>query len=396
MSKTVRKSKHANDNTLTEQPAVNISRVRRAVDFSPEFTSGERQVAGVIADHFNAEEGYAFPTYRYLEFVYGFSPDTIGKTVKKLKSGWMVIDRSGGNNQYVPNMQKVESVLAALDARRAEWKEEKIRQSRYVRRSKGATRDVAAVLRGTKPNVQRIAQPQRPTLNLDRSALGVAGASSGGSSAYGADRHGNEKPWPYKQTKAEADQIFERLERMPWKKAADDPEFQPTAKADQAARIHWHRLLKSEIAAWRIESAAERFMAECPENQRPCLAGFLGRYGRQCIEPEEWLYIPDDEPSSAAGDGGQEQISAQRQDDEPLGITAHEYWSRDYSMQDIEDAKELHNLDSREVDAKIDQFIDEHDAKGQRHARCDWSPIWREWIGLAPVEVQDRSDQLAA
>uniref|UniRef100_UPI001AEBE13D hypothetical protein n=1 Tax=Bradyrhizobium liaoningense TaxID=43992 RepID=UPI001AEBE13D len=70
---------------------------------------------------------------------------------------------------------------------------------------------------------------------------------------------------------------------------ADDPAFDPTDKAGPSARIHWHRLLKEGIAAWRLERAAEKFMQELPKNQRPCLAGFLGRYARQCIDPEEWL-----------------------------------------------------------------------------------------------------------
>ncbi|WP_426613281.1 hypothetical protein [Bradyrhizobium sp. McL0616] len=76
---------------------INISRVRRAIDFWPEFTGGERSVAGVIADHFNADEGYAFPSYQYLEFVYGFSSATIARTVEKMRKGLMTIDQSGGN-----------------------------------------------------------------------------------------------------------------------------------------------------------------------------------------------------------------------------------------------------------------------------------------------------------
>src|SRR5262249_2825110 len=118
MTHSAKKINFDNDNK------VNISRVRRAIDFArDEFTNTERLVAGVIADHFNAEEGYAFPSYRYLESVYGFRMDMIAKTVAKLKNGWMLIDKSSGNNQYVPNMRKVESVLARLEESRKEWKE---------------------------------------------------------------------------------------------------------------------------------------------------------------------------------------------------------------------------------------------------------------------------------
>ena len=171
MTRNSDKDKHSNDN-------INISRVRRAIDFWPEFTGGERLVAGVIADHFNAEEGYAFPSYRYLNFAYGFSSATVSKTVEKLQQGLMRIDRSGGNNQYVPDMRKVESVLADLEAKRSEWKAKKSgqgaargeaasRRSDALRGEAGASRDEADALRGeagvlheVKPNVQPNAQPK--------------------------------------------------------------------------------------------------------------------------------------------------------------------------------------------------------------------------------------------
>ena len=152
-------------------------------------------------------------------------------------------------------------------------------------------------------NTEKRTQRKEPGINPgSHSAPGMSPCFEGDHTC-GADRHG--KPRPYKQTKEEADQTFERLERMQWKKEAENPDFQPTPKADKSARIHWHKLLKSEIAAWRIERAAERFIAEWPENQRPCLAGFLGRYARQCIAPDEWLYIPENEQPSATNDNQQ-------------------------------------------------------------------------------------------
>lgn len=157
---------------------INISRVRRAIDFWSEFTGGERLVAGVIADHFNADEGYAFPSYRYLEFVYGFSQTTIANTVGKLQEGLMTVDQAGGNNRYVPDTQKVEAVLADLEVKRDQWKKEKA-----ARRASGrgapsrrtpapgdeapasgggapASDDGARLLREMEPNVQGNAQPK--------------------------------------------------------------------------------------------------------------------------------------------------------------------------------------------------------------------------------------------
>ncbi|WP_316234061.1 hypothetical protein [Bradyrhizobium sp. SZCCHNR1098] len=109
---------------------INISRVRRAIDFSRDFTSAQKKVAGVIADHFNPDEGYAFPPERYLMSVYGFSSSLIYETNRVIrKSGLMNIDRSSGNNRYTPNMVKVESVLDALGAERARWKAGNVRRN---------------------------------------------------------------------------------------------------------------------------------------------------------------------------------------------------------------------------------------------------------------------------
>ena len=168
-------NKHSNNSKH-----VNISRVRRAIDFWPELTGGEKRVAGVIADHFNSDDGYAFPSYRYLESVYGFSSATISAAVTKLHEGVMRIERPGANNRYLPDMVKVESILADLATKRAEWKEGKGKKGKKgasrgeaaSRRSgasqgeagasqdeAGASRGEAGVLREVKPNVQLNAQP---------------------------------------------------------------------------------------------------------------------------------------------------------------------------------------------------------------------------------------------
>jgi hypothetical protein len=168
-------------NKNSDEPEMNISRVRRAIDFSKDFTGGEKLIAGVIADHFNAEEGYAFPSYQYLVFVYGFTPSMVWKTVKKLKTDWMMIDKSSGNNQYIPNMRKVESVLAGLEAKRVVWKERKaalgdvslgeagtsLGEAGTSLGEAGTSLGEAAVPLLESPNVQLIAQPKaqhkRPT-----------------------------------------------------------------------------------------------------------------------------------------------------------------------------------------------------------------------------------------
>jgi len=168
--------------------AINISRVRRAIDFWPEFTGGERLVAGVIADHFNAEEGYAFPTYRYLEFVYGFSSDTISGAISKMRGGLMKITKARkGNNCYEPDMQKVEAILADLETARKRWHEQKdasSEEAETLRPAKqGASSRKARVRRKTKrnvqPNAQHNAQAQSPTFSPPSAERGQTGSGSG-------------------------------------------------------------------------------------------------------------------------------------------------------------------------------------------------------------------------
>lgn len=167
---------------------INISRVRRAIDFWPEFTGGERLVAGVIADHFNAKEGYAFPTYRYLEFVYGFSSDTISSAISKMRDGLMKIRKARkGNNCYEPDMQKVEAILDDLETARQRWhaqKDSSSDEAALLRTAKqGASSRKARVRRKTKRNVQpkaqHNAQPQSPTFSPPSAERGQTGSGSG-------------------------------------------------------------------------------------------------------------------------------------------------------------------------------------------------------------------------
>ncbi len=121
---------------------------------------------------------------------------------------------------------------------------------------------------------------------------------------------GNEKPAPYRQTKAEADQALETLRSMPFCTEWDDPAFELSHDAATAEAVHWHKLLKSGIASSRIVRAAERFLIEAPGDQLPSLAGFLARYAWDCIEPDCDLYTPpDDEEPAAANDN---QLSPER------------------------------------------------------------------------------------
>lgn len=174
MPQAANKNKHS-----FEQPEVNISRFRRAIDFTQDFTGGEKLIVGVIADHYNPQEGYAYPTERYLEVVYGFTPSMIHKTVAKLRNVWMFVDKPDGNNRYFPNMRKAESVLAGLDAARKEWRKRKGTSRGEVDTSRGEVgylSERGGVPLVERPNVQWNAQPnvQRECYVHDR-----AGADRG-------------------------------------------------------------------------------------------------------------------------------------------------------------------------------------------------------------------------
>lgn len=253
---------------------INISRVRRAVDFWDGFTGGERLVAGVIADHFNIKEGYAFPSYRYLEFVYGFSQATISSTVSKLRRGLMTIDRAGGNNRYKPDPRKVESVLARLEAKRAEWKVRKPKQG-ASRGEAGASRDEAEVLREVKPNVQRNAQPKDQHIP-DEDTSGVFARSSQGKRACGADRPSSEKQanHHYRQTSAEAERDWSEINRI-LPGTSSDAEQQPGARSERGAKFLWNQLLRSGVPSSQIVRQAESYAARQRQNGQ-WLAGVAG------------------------------------------------------------------------------------------------------------------------
>lgn len=263
---------------------INISRVRRAIDFWDGFTGGERLVAGVIADHFNPEEGYAFPSYRYLEFVYGFSQATISSTVRKLRKGLMTIDRSGGNNRYKPDSQKVESVLTRLEAKRAEWKVRKPKQG-ASRGEAGASRDEAEVHREVKPNVQRNAQPKDQHIP-DEASSGVSARSSQRERACGAGRPGNEKQAnQYRQTREEAERDWGEINRI-LPGTSSDAEQQPGARSERGAKFLWNQLLRSGVPSSQILQSARGYVERKPAGQwQSGVAGFLASF-----DPEQ---LPD-------------------------------------------------------------------------------------------------------
>lgn len=125
-------------------------------------------------------------------------------------------------------------------------------------------------------------------------------ANSPNASRRGADvipfgeKAGRDGRPEYKQPRQEADQTFERLKRMPFRTDWTDPKIELSSRAEGSALVHYRRHLRLGIAAWRVERCAEKFLASCPDDQRPSLAGFLGRYAKLCNDPESEWYVPAD------------------------------------------------------------------------------------------------------
>ncbi|MCP3412038.1 hypothetical protein [Bradyrhizobium sp. CCGB01] len=291
---------------------INISRVRRAIDFWDGFTGGERLVAGVIADHFNSEEGYAFPTYRYLEFVYGFSQTTISNAVEKLRKGLMTVDNSGGNNRYKPDPQKVESVLVRLKEKREEWKRKKSedRKAKKVlhEMEQDAPRDGAAALHEAEPNVQRNAQPKDQHIP-DEASSGVSARSSERERACGAGQPGNEKQAnQYRQTREEAKRDWIELNRI-ISGTSEDAEHQPGKRSDRGAMFLWFKLLRSGVPSSQIVQAAESYRDRQRSNGQwvAGVAGFLAKFDQEMREdgtyPETERHAANDNQHFRAASG---------------------------------------------------------------------------------------------
>jgi hypothetical protein len=312
MPQTARKNKHSNDNAK-----FNIEPTQR-LDFLSAIAMDEEihvreanavRVAVVLMSHRNGQTGLILLKLKTIAREACCSVSAAQHAIGVLvRAGWFEVvhryysEGQQGANQYVPNFAKA---LVGNDQRASRQRPADVNEddSTWSAMTRGAGRQrLGALVVKDQPEPSEIEPGEIEPVIPECSASGTSCASFRGS-AYGAGRHASDRPTPYKQTRAEADRTFERVKRMPWRKDSDDPEYQPSAEADHAAVIHWHKLLKSGIAASRIERAAERFLDETPRHLYPCLAGFLSRYASDCTEPDSYLYIaPDDEQPAAVND----------------------------------------------------------------------------------------------
>ncbi|MCK1702591.1 hypothetical protein IVA86_14410 [Bradyrhizobium sp. 146] len=140
----------------------------------------------------------------------------------------------------------------------------------------------------------------------ERSASG-ASYSSLEERAYGAPRPGNDNAAPYKQNKEQADRTLEQIRRV-WPTLPEEAEYQPAPNSERAEAVRWHELLKSGLAASRIERAALHYISTILDDQWPCsLARFLSGHVHDYFDPDQPdLYIPEEHerPASANDNHG--------------------------------------------------------------------------------------------
>jgi hypothetical protein len=127
------------------------------------------------------------------------------------------------------------------------------------------------------------------TASPERSASGMSHAS------FRGRRH--------QQTKAQADRTLAEIRHV-WPKPSDEAEYQPGTDSKRAEAVHWHKLLKSGIAASRIQRAALHFLNAVPDGQWPrSLASFLAGHLHDYLDPDQPdLYIPPDGEPVATND----------------------------------------------------------------------------------------------
>src|SRR5262249_29252728 len=134
----------------------------------------------------------------------------------------------------------------------------------------------------------------------ENARIPAAGADRSARSGSGVDRDcGADRP-AHKQNKAQADAILAEI-RSAWPKPSEDAEYQPGPDSAKAEAIHWHGLLKSGIAASRIQRAALHYLSEVSEDQwqRSFVRFLTGRLPDYLDPDQPDLFIPEDEPPAA-------------------------------------------------------------------------------------------------
>jgi hypothetical protein len=248
------------------------------------------KIAYAIMQHVNSETLVAWLTDETLVDVTGMSRAEVQRHRKSLKeAGWLRWKRTGDANHYTPLFDRVNAGLNDILAKR-----EKRKAMRKIRRrGVGGALDASPA---TQPDASPATQPdasparhihlQANTYDLTPSPINPERFASGSI--------GMAKPSAgHKQTKAEADREFDRINQLGWRQAGDggDPEFDPSPTAARGAKVRWYRLLGSGYAASRIRRSAELYFKYYEDDRVQTLAAWLACEG--FTDPDcEW-FVPE-------------------------------------------------------------------------------------------------------
>lgn len=299
-----------NHTTVNDAPGSLLAATlfRQALDRT-DMTANAQKIGGFIVRHFNKERGYAWPTVARIAFECSCSEATVYRCFAEggplsgwFKVGKIVIDGEE-RNTYTPNWARADAVNREFGNRLEDWKNaqaEKRAKERSVRSDSQSDRSRPRKMRGDDlANCEAIEVTasnlsDRSYVIPGHSAPGTSAPSQRGRRACGADRPA------YKQTKAQADAIFADIKSV-WPKPSEDAEYPPGPDSAKAEAIHWYSLLKSGIAASRIQRAALHYLREVSEDQwqRSFVRFLTGRLPDYLDPAQPDLFIPEDEPPSA-------------------------------------------------------------------------------------------------
>jgi hypothetical protein len=257
------------------------------------------KVAYAIMQHVNAETLIAWLSDETLVDITGISRPQVQRHRESLKdAGWLTWERTQDANHYTPLFDRVKAGLDDILAKRAKRKE-----LRKTRRTTPVNSPDASPVR--QPDASPVRQPDASPVRHIHLRHNTYDLTPNNPERCASGMSGIEKPTPgYKQSGAEADRCFARLNLFPWRQAGDgDEEFDPSPTADRGASVRWHMLLKMGYAASRLVQSAELYFQHYEPDRVQTLARWLA--SEEFTDPESSCFVPEEHtpaprPSMAA------------------------------------------------------------------------------------------------
>ncbi|MCK1658544.1 hypothetical protein [Bradyrhizobium sp. 151] len=252
-------------------------------------------VAMRLLDHLNRKTGQLNPEHATIAAAIGASVETVWRSMARLAEHNFLKARArftkGGlqtSSQYDLNLE-----LDGHDATSSVT-----HPVRHRRRTRHVIGDVPGTSSMTdEPRGMNHGEDNHGELNARIPAAGAdrhARSGSGVDRACGADRQRSDG---YQQTAEQAEQDWINL-NVVLPGTSEDAEHQPSTTADQGAKVHWHRLLKSGVPSSQILQAARGYLErrKADGQWQSGVNGFLLNFDPE--QREDGSY-PADEPHAA-------------------------------------------------------------------------------------------------